>query len=195
MKKTIIVCSALLLALAVCAYVVIKTNPQKTQAIGSFLRGESARIYPELLDLGSFDPGEETEAVFHFQNLSSSAVKVVGGNSSCSCALPRDLPIEVPAGATVDLKVEVKIPKYHPTYGQEVEFISSENNRFVMRRVKIVATIPNHLEEPLAIEESGDEPPKENVLPALAFATDGEEEEEDDPNEAAPQDSDDSSRD
>lgn len=64
-----------------------------------------------------------------------------------------------------------------------------------MGRVKIVATIPNPLEEPLAIEESGDEPPKENVLPALAFATDGEEEEEDDPNEAAPQDSDDSSRD
>ncbi len=169
MKKKFAVSLTLALALIGVGYLMIKMHPETTGFLGSLLRGESVFLYPERLDLGSFEPGAKVEAVFHIRNLSDKAIKVVGGNSTCSCALPSNLPIEVPGGATIDLKVDVTLPKSIPTYIQEIDFITNENNSFVMRRVALSARVSNPIEEPLALEEEQNKDTKEPVLPALAF--------------------------
>jgi len=125
----------------------------------AFIKGESVYFPYKLLDLGKCEAGVETVAVFKMHNLSSKEISIVGEKSSCSCAFSEQMPITAAHGKTIDLKINVHLPKYSSSYDQMVVFMVAEPNRLAMHPVRITATIPNPL--PVPVEES--EPvPKES---------------------------------
>jgi hypothetical protein len=123
----------------------------------AFVNGESVYISPKTLNLGSFEAGKETIAVFHLTNLTSQDVSVVGERSSCNCAFSEKIPITAASGKTVELKINIHLPKYDSAYDQTVTFMIAEPKRLAMYPVRITATIPNPLLQPVVNPESDDE--------------------------------------
>jgi len=115
----------------------------------AYINGQSVHLMPRLLDLGSQEPDAETVAVFRLHNLSSKEISVVGERSSCNCAFSEQIPIVAAPGKSADLKINVHLPKYDFSYDQTITFMVAEPNRLAMHPVRITATIPNPLIQPV----------------------------------------------
>ena len=120
--------------------------------VGSFvayINGQPVYLLPRLLDLGSREANDKATAVFKLTNLSSKLISVVGVRSSCNCAFSEQIPIVVSPGKTIDLKLNIQLPKYDSSYDQTITFMVAESNRLAMHPVRITATIPNPLIRPV----------------------------------------------
>ena len=126
----------------------------------AFANGKPLYISPHLLDLGSLEVESKTVAVFKMTNLSSKEISVVGEHSSCDCVFSEKIPIVVPSGKTVDLKVSVHLPRYDSSYDQTLVFMVAEPSKMSMHPVRVTATIRNPLPRPTERSES--------VAPVLA---------------------------
>ena len=115
----------------------------------AFLNGESVYFSPRLLDLGSCEAGAETVVVFKMSNLSSKEISVIGERSSCNCAFSKQLPIVAASGKTVDVKINVRLPRYDSSYDQTIILMVAEPNRLAMHPVRVKATIPNPFPRPV----------------------------------------------
>lgn len=140
--------------------------------VGSFLafvNGQPLYLTPRLLDLGSHEAGVETVAVFKLTNLTSKEISVVGERSSCNCAFSGQIPITAAPGKTIDIKVNVRLPKYDSSYDQTIIFMVAEPSKLGMHAVRITATIPNPLtrpvDEPEPEEPSFTEPTEDQSSP------------------------------
>jgi len=107
--------------------------------------GNAAFIQPKILDLGSLEAETGTVAVFKITNLASQEISVVGERSSCDCVFSEKVPIVIPSGKTVDLKVNVRLPKYDSSYDQTLVFMVAEPNKLAMYPVQVTAAIPHPL--------------------------------------------------
>lgn len=133
----------------------------------AFVNGKPLYLLPRQVDLGSHDAGTETIAVFKMTNLASKEISIVGGRSSCDCALPEGIPITIQPGKTVDLTVGVRLPRFDSSYDQTIIFMVAEPNRLGMHPVRITATIPNPLPRPVAEPEPerlADEPSEDQPM-------------------------------
>ena len=124
----------------------------------AFVNGQSVYFPLRQIDLGAHEPGAEAVAVFKMTNLASKEISVVGERSSCNCALSEQIPITASSSKTIELKINVRLPKYESSYDQTVIFMVAEPNRLGMHPVRITATIPNPLPRPL--EEESEAVPK-----------------------------------
>jgi hypothetical protein len=122
----------------------------------AYMNGESIYVSPGILNLGSFEAGIKTVAIFHLTNLTSQEISVVGERSSCSCAFSETIPITAAPRKTVDLKINVHLPEYESSYDQTVTLMIAEPKRLVMYPVRITAKIPNPLSEPAEDQISND---------------------------------------
>ena len=111
--------------------------------------GNAAFIQPKILDLGSLEAGTETTAVFKMTNLTLKEISVVGERSSCDCIFSEKIPIAVPTGKTIDLKVNVHLPKYDSFYDQTLVFMVTEPNKLSIHSVRVTATILHPLPRPI----------------------------------------------
>jgi len=118
----------------------------------AYNNGESVYIVHKTLNLGSCEAGTKTVAVFRMTNLSSKEVSVVGERSSCNCAFSEKIPITVQPGKTIDLKINIQLPKHDTAYDQSITFMVAEPNRLAMHPVRVTATIPNPLPQPIESE-------------------------------------------
>ena len=130
----------------------------------TYVNGGVIYLSPRTLGLGDFEPGAETNAVFKMTNLSSKEISVIGLRSSCKCAFSEQVPIVVLPGKTVELKLNVELPKYHSSYDQVIMFMVGEPRGLMMHPVRITATVPNPLPEPEDEEEKSDTESTEDHL-------------------------------
>ena len=135
------------------------------EPLKAYLNGEVVYLAPKTLSLGDCETDAETVAIFKMANLASKEVSVVGEHSSCDCAFSDEIPIFIPSGKTVDLKVNVRLPKYNSSYDQTLVFMVAEPSKLGMHPVRVTATISNPLPRP--IEET------ESVIPLLAPIIEG----------------------
>jgi hypothetical protein len=74
------------------------------------LRGDEVFLDPPLVDLGTVPAGEVSEKLLTVFNAGRGDVRVLGGTSNCACTLIRDLPVTIPPGQSVSLRISVKTP-------------------------------------------------------------------------------------
>ncbi|MDR0608548.1 MAG: hypothetical protein LBG58_00370, partial [Planctomycetaceae bacterium] len=82
--------------------------------------------------LGNQKSGTETVAVFYMKNLTAKEISVVGEKSSCNCTFSEKIPITAKSGETVELKVNIHLPKYETNYDQIISFMIAEPQRLAM---------------------------------------------------------------
>jgi len=75
------------------------------------LDGKTLFVNKTTLDLGPVVPMEEKLVAFYVNNKFFRPVKIVGGNASCSCAIPENLPLLVPAMSVSTITVRFRVPQ------------------------------------------------------------------------------------
>lgn len=115
----------------------------------AYVNGESVFVTPKKLDLGRCEADSQTVAIFKMTNLTSKEISVVGERSSCNCAFSEQIPVIAAPGKTVDIKVNVHLPKYDTSYDQTITFMVAEPDRLAMYPVRVTATVPHPLTKPI----------------------------------------------
>lgn len=93
-----------------------------SQATGSawnlldYARGQRLFVGASTLDLGDVTSGEPTSLAIPIRNASSSAVKIIGVTTTCSCLQPLGLPATVSPGATHKLAFELTPGRPNPDF-------------------------------------------------------------------------------
>lgn len=72
------------------------------------LKGEPLAIEPAVYDMGAGVRGEVRAFEIRVANRSERLNRIVGGTSVCPCAIADELPVTVPAGGTVTLRMRAK---------------------------------------------------------------------------------------
>jgi hypothetical protein len=80
----------------------------------SRLRGETVSVSSDYIDFGSGRPGETLTSVVRVFNRTDVPVKMVGGSSDCSCVTTKDLPVEIAPGGSVELTIQLVLPRTQP---------------------------------------------------------------------------------
>jgi hypothetical protein len=78
------------------------------------LRGETVSVSSDYLNFGSGRAGETLTSVVRVFNRTDAPVKVVGGSSDCSCVTTKDLPVEIAPGGSVELTIQLVLPRTQP---------------------------------------------------------------------------------
>jgi hypothetical protein len=116
-------------------------------AIVAYLNGDSVYIYPKRIDLANQEAGTKTIVTFYLNNLTTKEVSIVGEESSCTCAFSDKIPIVAKPRETVEIKVNIHLPKYETNYDQIVSFLVAEPDRLAKHPVQITAKIPKPLKK------------------------------------------------
>lgn len=77
----------------------------------AWLRGERVSIQPRMVDVGEGRPGQTMEAVVQVVNRTNQPVRLLGGNSDCSCVATRDLPVTLAPGETRQISIQIHLPE------------------------------------------------------------------------------------
>lgn len=83
-------------------------------AVVAAVRGEPLTIHPIVIDLGEGPRGRRLIGQVSVTNHSSRPVRLVGGTTDCACVTTEDLPVTVPAGGQVDIRVRVTVSAEYP---------------------------------------------------------------------------------
>lgn len=81
-----------------------------------YARGQRLSVGDSTHDLGDVISGEPTSLAIPIRNASSSAVKIIGVTTTCSCLQPIGLPATVPPGATHKLAFELTPGRPNPDF-------------------------------------------------------------------------------
>ncbi|MEI8369817.1 MAG: DUF1573 domain-containing protein [Planctomycetia bacterium] len=129
-----------------------------SQATGSawnlldYARGQRLFVGGSTLDLGDVTSGEPTSLAIPIRNASSSAVKIIGVTTTCSCLQPIGLPATVAPRATQKLEFELMPGKPNPDFELLATVITDAPGQFqiplVVRGVIKAAPSPSQDEAP-----------------------------------------------
>lgn len=129
-----------------------------SQATGSawnlldYARGQRLFVGGSTLDLGDVTSGEPTSLAIPIRNASSSAVKIIGVTTTCSCLQPIGLPATVSPGATHELEFELIPGRANPDFELLATVITDAPGQFqiplVVRGVIKAAPSPSQDEAP-----------------------------------------------
>jgi hypothetical protein len=93
-----------------------------SQATGSawnlldYARGQRLFVGGSTLDLGDVTSGEPKSLAVPIRNASTSAVKIIGVTTTCSCLQPIGLPATVSPGSTHELEFELTPERPNPDF-------------------------------------------------------------------------------
>lgn len=71
------------------------------------LRGDRLLITPPVADLGSHTAGSLVHAQVAIINITERPLRLVGGTTDCRCITTADLPVTVPPGGSVTIRIQV----------------------------------------------------------------------------------------
>jgi Protein of unknown function (DUF1573) len=94
-------------------------------SIGSalaYFRGDRLIADAYTRSVGTVSAGEQHAVFFKIRNMSNQAVKIVGADSSCTCVVADQLPVNVPPHGVFRLRIGVHPKKSQP--GQIAEHVS-----------------------------------------------------------------------
>jgi hypothetical protein len=107
-----------------------------SQATGSawnlldYARGQRLFVGSSTLDLGDVTSGEPTSLAVPIRNASSSAVKIIGVTTTCSCLQPLGLPATVAPGSTHELEFELTPERPNPDFEMLATVITDAPGQF-----------------------------------------------------------------
>ena len=129
-----------------------------SQATGSawnlldYARGQRLFVGSSTLDLGDVTSGEPTSLAIPIRNASSSAVKIIGVTTTCSCLQPLGLPATVAPGSTHELEFGLTPERPNPDFEMLATVITDAPGQFqiplVVRGVIKAAPSPSLDEAP-----------------------------------------------
>ena len=129
-----------------------------SQATGSawnlldYARGQRLCVGGSTLDLGDVTSGEPTSLAIPIRNASSSAVKIIGVTTTCSCLQPIGLPATVAPRASHKLEFELMPGRPNPDFELLATVITDAPGQFqiplVVRGVIKAAPSPSQDEAP-----------------------------------------------
>lgn len=74
------------------------------------LRGERLSIRPQVVDVGTGQPGQSLTAAIEVVNRTDEPLTILGGTSDCSCVTTVDLPVTLAPGEAHQVSVQVRLP-------------------------------------------------------------------------------------
>jgi len=85
-----------------------------------YLRGD--RLIPDayLKSFGIVEQGSAPILKFTLTNMSNSPIKILGGNSTCTCMMPLDLPITIPRFKSIPLIIKILTHNKHGSLSETV---------------------------------------------------------------------------
>jgi hypothetical protein len=107
-----------------------------SQATGSawnlldYARGQRLFVGGSTLDLGAVTSGEPTSLAVPIRNASTSAVKIIGVTTTCSCLQPIGLPATVSPGSTHELEFELTPERPNPDFVMLATVITDAPGQF-----------------------------------------------------------------
>jgi hypothetical protein len=107
-----------------------------SQATGSawnlldYARGQRLFVGSSMLDLGDVTSGEPTSLAIPIRNASSSAVKIIGVTTTCSCLQPLGLPATVAPGSTHELEFDLTPERPNPDFEMLATVITDAPGQF-----------------------------------------------------------------
>jgi len=107
-----------------------------SQATGSawnlldYARGQRLFVGGSTLDLGDVTSGEPTSLAIPIRNASTSAVKIIGVTTTCSCLQPIGLPATVSPGSTHELEFEFTPERPNPDFEMLATVITDALGQF-----------------------------------------------------------------
>jgi Protein of unknown function (DUF1573) len=132
-----------------------------SQATGSawnlleYARGQRLFVGDSTLDLGDVTSGEPTSLAIPIRNASSSAVKIIGVTTTCSCLQPVGLPATVSPRTTHKLVFDLTPGRHNPDFELLATVITDAPGQFqiplVILGVVKAAPSPSQVEAPSAL--------------------------------------------
>ena len=86
-----------------------------------FLRGERLLIDHKSINLGAMPKNESTSFAYKLTNMSSSKVKILGFNMSCSCLRPIEVPDLIEPGDSENFSVNILTKETMPDINLTIE--------------------------------------------------------------------------
>jgi Protein of unknown function (DUF1573) len=95
------------------------------------------------LSVGTLEVGEQRVLVFHLRNLTGRPINIVGSQSKCTCTSAEKLPLVVPPGGRLPLRVTYRADKAANVNETMRLFTDSERNRQLVLSVsgRVIARI------------------------------------------------------
>lgn len=85
-----------------------------------YLRGDRLFLEPARLRVGPLEVGKPITTFTEIRNDTAVSVRLLGANYRCTCAIAKDLPATIPAGATFRLPIVVQALKNKPTVDESI---------------------------------------------------------------------------
>ncbi len=95
----------------------------------AYLRGERLIIDPIVAFANDGLPGEEREILFRVLNFTDRPVKLLGANSSCTCASTKDLPLVIPPAESRMLSVTYRFSEAQSSLEEIVTLYTDDRQR------------------------------------------------------------------
>lgn len=109
--------------------------------------GAPVAVSPSVLELGTLSPGTMADGSLRVYNLSSEPVQASLATSSCGCAEVDGLPVIVPAGGSVDLRVRVSVSSSPGSFRRVGQLRTSAGNVKYQFRARVVPGGPGPVGE------------------------------------------------
>ena len=99
-----------LASLGLAGWVGLSVLGHDPEAVLAQLRGETITAAPSQTDVGNGPPGNGQELLLTLHNRGASSVRIYGGTTDCSCLSTVDLPVSIPPGQSVQIRVLFRRP-------------------------------------------------------------------------------------
>ena len=103
-------------------------------------RGEPISVDSAITSLGQVEGGMKIYRVVKLRNHSGKPVRIIGSMSTCTCVVPDELPVTIPANGVHQLQVLVSVPD-----------ISRTKDGVIDQSIRLLTSVPTQPEVPLRI--------------------------------------------
>ncbi|MFO0810888.1 MAG: hypothetical protein U0746_19845 [Gemmataceae bacterium] len=111
-----------------CAVAAISVSGRSTARMVEFLFEDGIVVEPRVTTLADALPGERRSLSVTLRNTSDRDIRIVGGRSSCSCAVTEGLPVVVPASESRQIPVQIRLARVPGVYRQVIEFYMNDGS-------------------------------------------------------------------
>lgn len=103
-------------------------------------KGEPIMVDSAITSLGKVESGMKLYRVVNLRNHSGKPVRIIGSMGTCTCLVPDELPITIPARGTHRLQVLVTVPPISRTKGGVID-----------QSITLLTSVPTQPELPLRV--------------------------------------------
>ncbi len=99
----------------------------------AYLRGDRLLVEPAEVDAGVAEPHASRLMAIELRNWSDHPVTFLGGVNDCACWVTRDLPVEIPAGESRSVTIQVNYPPSPGRFRRAIDLITNDGRETSVR--------------------------------------------------------------